>query len=72
MEYFNGGKRNYQPMRGNTDTSMQAYIHIAMKADKAILVFIMYVNRPVFGCKLQTLGWETSHNCSDLLLEMLK
>lgn len=51
---------NYQPMRGNTDTSMQAYIHMAMKADKAIpTVFIMYVNRPVFDCKLQTLG-ETS------------
>lgn len=23
-------------MRGNTDTSMQAYIHVAVKADKAI------------------------------------
>lgn len=23
-------------MSGNTDTSMQAYIHMAMKADKAI------------------------------------
>ncbi len=47
-------------MRGNTDTSMQAYIHMAMEADKAIpTVFIMHVNRPVFDCKLQTLG-ETS------------
>lgn len=33
MKYFNGEKNE----RGNTDTSMQAYIHVAMKADKAIL-----------------------------------
>lgn len=47
-------------MRGNTDTSMQAYIHMAMEADKAIPTeFIMHVNRPVFDCKIQTPG-ETS------------
>lgn len=30
-------KENYQPVRGNTDTSMQAYIHMAAETGKAIL-----------------------------------
>lgn len=52
---------------GNTDTSMQAYIHVATRADKAI--FIMHVNRP----GLQTLEGERSRYVfSDLLLELLK
>lgn len=43
---------------GNTDTAMQAYIHMATWPIKLCHIHNVAVRRPVFDCKLQTLGGD--------------